>query len=108
MAQIGKVVSVSLPAESAIQTAIDGLGDPAIQAILKKDLRLVEAALVADKIILSLDKKAHGHYRALVPTTRALSTIHWVNPAANCEEVLIWLETGAKARAEFQLGHRRK
>jgi hypothetical protein len=66
-----------------------------------KDMPLVEAALQTDHIVVSRDEDARAFFQI-----RELSTITWVNPVAEPERVLQWMEQGAPAVDEWRLGRR--
>jgi hypothetical protein len=76
---------------------------------LTKDLRLIEAALAADGIIVSRDDAAR---RLFVRASRRVGEIRrlvWVNPATDPVEALLpWLEAGAPPVREWQLGFQLK
>lgn len=66
---------------------------------LLKDIHLIEAALAADKIVVSLDDEA----RALFDVG-SLSTILWVNPVRHFADCLAWLAAGAEPDERWMLG----
>jgi hypothetical protein len=70
--------------------------DANVGAIMLKDAHLVEAALATDSRIAALDETVRGHFRRLAATHEPLRRINWVNPAAEDEEVVAWLEEGAR------------
>jgi hypothetical protein len=77
--------------------------DPAIGAQLlavrKKDVLLIEAALLADHIVISLDETARDAF-----SLRELRVITWANPIRDRERMPSWLEAGAPAVEEWTLG----
>lgn len=80
--------------------------DPSIQAIVIKDRLLVEAALCADERILSNDDRVRRQLREHISSLRELANIHWVNPCADDESAVSWLEQGAPDDRARQLGRR--
>ena len=64
-----------------------------------KDLHLVEAALATDKIVVSLDDRAHGDLR--VEATR---DIIWVNAVKEGGHAVYWLRNGAPVVEAWKLG----
>lgn len=69
-----------------------------------KDSLLVEAALAADKTIVSLDEKARGLFSDLIAEFAPLKEIVWVNPdRVDSEEPLRWLEKGAPPEKKRRL-----
>jgi hypothetical protein len=76
------------------------------QVEMIKDLRLLEAAIATDKIIISLDDKTARRFfsRAAVQVDD-LKNIVWVNPDKIEEEKPIeWLEKGANSERDRLLG----
>ncbi|MFB2881440.1 hypothetical protein [Floridanema aerugineum] len=69
-----------------------------------KDLRLIEAALVTDKIIVSLDKEVRKLFHQAAEQVEELRKIVWVDPAKSEEQAISWLESGAAAEPERMLG----
>jgi hypothetical protein len=67
-----------------------------------KDVHLIEAALAADKIVVSLDDQA----RALFDVGE-LRTILWVNPVRHHPDCLAWLDEGAEPDERWRLGRDR-
>lgn len=52
------------------------------RADLQKDAHLIEAALEADKIIVSLDDKAKIGFEGLNLRVRDMHNIRWINPVS--------------------------
>lgn len=69
-----------------------------------KDLLLIEAALVTDKIIVSLDERVRKLFRQAAEQVEELRNIVWVDPAKSEEQAISWLENGATAEPERMLG----
>lgn len=72
-------------------------------AKMLKDWHLLEAALVTDKVILTLDK-VRFHFKAISAQFDDIRTITWVNPDAPEEEAVSWLEAGAMPETHRMLG----
>ena len=70
-----------------------------------KDIHLIEAALQADKIVISMDEVVRHCFRELAQAVGSLKPIVWVNPCKNDETPLSWLQNGAASEKERQLGH---
>jgi hypothetical protein len=66
-----------------------------------KDLHLIEAALAAASIVVSVDDRARALFQI-----RELGAITWVNPVSDNERIQAWLEEGAPAVDEWKLGYR--
>lgn len=47
---------------------------------IEKDMHLIEAALLSDKIIVSSDNKARGHFSFISDTFNIIGSILWVDP----------------------------
>lgn len=64
-----------------------------------KDLPLIEAALRADRVVVSLDEEARESFRF-----RELNVVTWVNPLRERDRIGSWLEDGAPPVEEWKLG----
>ena len=64
-------------------------------------MRSRKAALVSDKIVVSLDDRAQA---ALC--VKATSEIVWVNAVAEGGHAIYWLRDGAPPKTEWKLGYR--
>ena len=71
-----------------------------------KDIRLIEAALATDKIVISLDEKVRQLFEKASEQVDELKEIVWVNPAKPEEQAMFWLENGAAPEKERKLGFR--
>lgn len=75
---------------------------------MRKDFRLVAAALAADEIIASLDEEVRILFNSAAATVAGeLKRIVWVNPDIIEEECAAWLQSGAKHERKRLLGYRR-
>ena len=72
---------------------------------MEKDAHLIEAALKADQIVISRDEKVRSLFKAACLSIRALQSILWANPEIEDEQVISWLEAGAKPEIVRALGH---
>ncbi len=70
-----------------------------------KDIHLVEAALQADKTVISMDEIVRGCFHDLSHQTHQLKQITWVNPCQENETPLDWLREGAEQNKERCLGY---
>jgi hypothetical protein len=70
-----------------------------------KDFHLVEAALAADSIIVSLDEAVRSLLAAASRSVGELRPLLWANPAIEAGEVVTWLEKGAPMEKARRLGH---
>ncbi|HLJ25892.1 MAG TPA: hypothetical protein VKY85_04220 [Candidatus Angelobacter sp.] len=71
---------------------------------LEKDCRLVEAALVTDKIVVSLDDAARTLFRKSAVKVDELRNILWANPSKPDEEVGTWISAGCTTQQNRALG----
>jgi len=72
-----------------------------------KDIHLVEAALQAAKIVISMDETVRQCFREVTHKIRPLAFIAWVNPCISEETPVDWLKNGAELERERLLGYRR-
>lgn len=70
-----------------------------------KDACLVEAALVTDRTVASLDERVRSLFHRATDRVGELRAIVWINPELQEETPLLWLERGAPAEAERMLGY---
>lgn len=70
--------------------------------IAQKDLFLLQAAVGADGLILSLDDNARKVFSSLAQHVQALRSLCWLNPAT-FEGMKEWLESGARSTPPHQL-----
>jgi len=73
---------------------------------IRKDFRLIEAAIATDRIVISLDETARALFAAAVRSVGKLKNIVWVNPSRPGEELILWLANGAKPEKRRLLGFR--
>jgi len=71
--------------------------------IMKKDLRLIDAALASDRCVVSLDK-VRTLFALTSATTAELRSVVWVNPDLPEDHPIEWLEQGAPAEEHRKLG----
>jgi len=70
---------------------------------MEKDLRLIEAARVTDKRVISLDDTARSYFSAVSSQVGELGDILWVNPVNDDETPVQWLTDGAPIEEQRQL-----
>jgi hypothetical protein len=83
---------------------VSSSSDTTAQEIMGKDILLVTAALLTDKIVISLDEAARAQFAAASGRVGELKSIMWVNPRAAGEQSLTWLKSGAGPKRALQLG----
>jgi hypothetical protein len=74
---------------------------------LRKDARLVEAALATDLAVASLDEVARSLFRTVSKHWGRIKPIVWVNPAKADDQALAWLSDGAPQDKKRTLGFER-
>ena len=71
---------------------------------LQKDLHLLQAALVTDQTIISLDETVRQLFKQASQQVGEIRDIIWVNPDRTAEEQPIaWLQNGAPPEPHRQL-----
>jgi hypothetical protein len=81
------------------------VSDPFILAIMEKDRRLVEAALLSDRRVASLDRSVQTHFHNYRVNRPELRSICWVNPGTSDNDACEWLRSGAPADRIRMLGY---
>ena len=69
-----------------------------------KDVHLIEAAIVTDRLVTSNDERVRGAYRGVANEVEELKQIVWVNPTKDEETPIEWLQNGARAEVHRMLG----
>ena len=77
---------------------------PTVIADMMKDIHLLEAALAADKIILSSNDRERRRFKAAADEIEIIQEVIWVNPIITDENVIDWLGKGAIPEKERMLG----
>ncbi|HXA68113.1 MAG TPA: hypothetical protein VNV82_23325 [Bryobacteraceae bacterium] len=96
-----KVVELKVTVDEDFRQRLSGPGrNPEQRAAMPKDLHLIEAALQADRIVVSLDENAHMLFQV-----QELNSIIWVNPVSEQPRMQSWLEQGAPPVDEWKLGY---
>ena len=100
-----KVARPDVTPSDALRNGIQssGLTEKECTAALK-DAHLVEAALMNDLRVVSLDETVRAIFRKAAPRVPSLRPVHWANPTKDDEHVIEWLEEGAKDEKARQLG----
>jgi len=72
---------------------------------MDKDAHLLEASLLTDQIVISLDEEARGLFRMASVEVREIVRVMWANPEREEDDVVPWLDGGARAERARELGH---
>src|SRR5579859_2663124 len=104
-----QVCWINAPADDRLRGNIEKytLSEKKCDAMLK-DTHLIEAALLADKIVISMDEKVREAFGEVAHKIRLLALITWVNPCISDEIVIDWLQRGAPLEKERLLGYDRE
>lgn len=68
-----------------------------------KDTHLLDAALIADNSIISMDETVHDLFKDASSKVGEIRAILWTNPDRDYDEKLRWLEEGAEPKEEWKL-----
>jgi predicted nucleic acid-binding protein len=74
------------------------------EAAIRKDARLLEAALAADSAVASLDEEVRSLLKGVSKQWVRIKPVVWVNPASPQEEAVSWLSAGAPMEKQRTLG----
>ena len=85
-------VAPHLSLERRIERAVV---DTYLAAIVDKDRRLIEAAMVTEQRVISLDDHVRRHLQDHIAKLPEAHSICWVNPCIPDEQAVAWLEAGA-------------
>jgi hypothetical protein len=103
-----KVYRLDCEADEALRHKIKQFvpADKHYEAMIK-DCHLIEAAILTDKIIVSLDDIARDLFTTITVKVGEFRNLVWVNPDnIEDEQPILWLEQGAKTEKKRQLGFR--
>ncbi|HEX8070057.1 MAG TPA: hypothetical protein VF546_08915 [Pyrinomonadaceae bacterium] len=76
------------------------------RAAVRKDYHLIEAALVVDKVVASLDDTVRVLFGSAAVRIAELRRIIWLNPEIVEEACVAWLKQGARLERKRLLGFR--
>lgn len=76
-----------------------------VREAMVNDLHLIEAALITDRTVVSLDENARHLFAQAAQKVGELRNVAWVNPDAADEQPIRWLEEGARPEKNRQLCH---
>jgi len=101
-----KIEFVEAPPERSLESRnTRAVIDASVAAIIEKDRRLIEAALVTEKRVASLDDQVRWHIQAYRDTLREVRGICWINPSDPGQGAVTWLNAGAPSDAFRKLGY---
>jgi hypothetical protein len=101
-----KVRRLAVPADQGLRDrARRASTSPDDWQAAEKDMHVVEAALAADGIIVSCDRKARDRFSRMATDIRELQELVWANPdVMDPDETESWLRAGARPRKALMLG----
>jgi hypothetical protein len=100
-----KVARPDVASNDAFRDGVEnsGLTERECAAALK-DAHLIEAALISDLRVVSLDETVRAIFRKAAPRVPLLRPVLWANPTKDEEHIIEWLEAGAEDEEVRQLG----
>ncbi len=105
MREATKVDLKEVPPDSGLRAAILALAqDEGHAKAMLKDAHLVEGAIKADLVVVSLDERARRHFKTAARLVPSLRQVVWVNPVERDENALEWIKNGAVPEASRCLG----
>ena len=99
-----RVLEDDSPREDLRAAVSSETGNQSAAAAMLKDMHLREAALKADGIVASVDKKARRLFGGAAVGLGELRKISWIDPTKSPEEVIAWLAKGADPEGYRVLG----
>jgi hypothetical protein len=105
MTKIQKVDYLKSPANDELRLKIQEAASESSSAIMLKDIHLIEAALLADRIIISLDDQARRHFALVSSKIKELLDVIWISPKDAKPDPIGWLERGAPSEKRLTLGY---
>ena len=99
-----RVVKIVGERDETLRGRIDASVSQDQQAMVAKDVHLVEAALATDRLITSQDERVRSALGTASNNVGELKKIVWVNPTQGDEKPIDWLRDGAKAEEHRLLG----
>jgi hypothetical protein len=73
------------------------------EALMEKDIHLIESAAASDHVVVSRDEKARAAFNRHA-TALGITNLVWVNPTRPTDGCIQWLRAGARAEATRRLG----
>lgn len=99
------VDEIEIEEDAALRTkVIDAVTSRSEKNAVAKDLHLIEAALVTDKLVASRDETVRAVFKITSNSVKDIRRVVWVNPTKEGETPIKWLREGAKSERHRQLG----
>ncbi len=96
-----KIARINIDENTELRHKVIARASDTEQAAMLKDFHLLEMAMSTDEIVISLDDRVHALFARACLHAGEIGTIIWVHPDE--EDILNWLEDGAKLQQEKQL-----
>lgn len=108
-----RVCWLDVPADIELRNKVEQLATSQNKLIaMQEDIHLIEAALKADKTILSMDEEVRVCFQNAARKVVALRLIGWINPCKSDhtldDTIVLWLQNGAELERERLLGYSRE
>jgi hypothetical protein len=101
-----KIKPVEIPSRLSLEKRIKlAVVKKDVLAIIEKDRHLIEAALMTDERVASLDDKVRNCLRDHCSKLPEVASVCWVNPKNPTEGAVAWLKSGAPADRFRTLGY---
>ncbi len=71
---------------------------------MEKDAHLLEAAVATDGIVISKEKVVRALFRQAAVEIQEIRSVLWANPVLEGEQVVSWLQSGARVERSRTLG----
>ena len=99
-----KIIHLTDPANLGFRDKIEASMQQNDRVPALKDAHLIEAALLADGIVVSLEHASKRAFARATGKVEELRSIVWVDPQNNDESPIAWLERGAPPEDHRSLG----
>lgn len=109
MVSKGKLKPISSIKNSSLRGKIAAdISAPKTRKAMEKDAILIEAAMGAHGVVVSLDETARELFQDFSLRADELNGICWVNPTTESETPIHWLQAGALSEKNRTFEYRRK
>lgn len=98
------ILNISVNDQLRLKIEKEAINEKKCEAMLK-DIHLIEAALITDKIVISIDGTVKGYFQEVAPKVVMLRHVMWINPCIEEDLVRDWLVNGAKLEEKRFLGY---
>ena len=100
-----RIEMVEVPSDRTLEKRVArAVADEYLAPIVDKDRRLIEAALVTENRVSSLDDHVRKHLRDHLSRLPEILAILWFNPCTPEEKAVEWLKAGAPDEPARRLG----